>query len=274
MLNRTDDLNSTDDTSDDEVSHFNNVKENKTNGNESIISNLCLIDENENTLTSTDIQMLNTEDSEYDSLNEPALYLSRLKAKNADRLIIGHININFLQNKFEPLKTLVQDKINILVVSETKSDDSFPTSQFLIDGYTEPDRLDRNSHGGGLLIYVRDDISSKKIKTENFCNEVEGIFIEIRVRKIRWLIMGGNNPNKECISYFLSHVSRELDKLLANYENFLILGDFNSVTSDKSMRDFCEMYDLINLINEAICYKNPHNPSSIDVILTNKKEFF
>ena len=162
LLNRMDDLNSRDDTSDDEVSHFNNVKENKKNGNESIISNLRLIDENENTLTSTDIQMLNIEDSEYDSLNDPTLYLSRLKAKNADRLIIGHININFLQNNFEPLKTLVQDKIDTLVVSGTKLDDSFPTSQFLIDGCTEPYRLDRNSRGGGLLIYVREDISSKK----------------------------------------------------------------------------------------------------------------
>ena len=73
--------------------------------------------------------------------------------------------------------------------------------------------------------------------------------------------------------FFLSHVSRELDKLLANNENFLILGGFNSVTSDKSMREFCEMYDLINLLNEATCYKNPHNPS-IDVIFTNKKESF
>ena len=36
------------------------------------------------------------------------------------------------------------------------------------------------------------------------------------------------------------------------------------------MKDFCESYNLENLITQPTCFKNPDNPSSIDVILTNR----
>ena len=40
------------------------------------------------------------------------------------------------------------------------------------------------------------------------------------------------------------------------------------------MKDFCGLYDLENIIKEPACYKNLNNPSSIDVMLKNKKDNF
>ena len=40
------------------------------------------------------------------------------------------------------------------------------------------------------------------------------------------------------------------------------------------MKDFCETYDLDNLISGPTCFKNTNNPSSIDVMLTNRKNGF
>ena len=60
----------------------------------------------------------------------------------------------------------MKDTLDIIMVSETKIDDSFPENQFLIEGYAKPFRRDRNSHGGGLLIYRRDDIPCQEIKTQ------------------------------------------------------------------------------------------------------------
>ena len=37
----------------------------------------------------------------------------------------------------------------MFIVSETKLDESFPRSQFTIDGFSTPFRLDRNDEGGG-----------------------------------------------------------------------------------------------------------------------------
>ena len=61
---------------------------------------------------------------------------------------------------------------------------------------------------------------------------------------------------------------------LKDYENIILLCDFNSTFTDHTTNEFCQMYNLHNLINEPTCYKNPNNPSSIDVILTNRKNSF
>ena len=69
-------------------------------------------------------------------------------------------------------------------------------------------------------------------------------------------------------------MSKGIAKYLCNYEIFLILGDFNITMLDDNMKNFCETYDLKNLINEPTCYKNASNPSAIDVILTNRSKSF
>ena len=39
---------------------------------------------------------------------------------------------------------------------------------------------------------------------------------------------------------------------------------------DSSMIGFCETYKLRNLVKHPTCFKNPENPSCIDLLLTNK----
>ena len=197
-----------------------------------------------------------------------------LRGTKAENVIIAHLNINFLQNKFEPLAKLVRGKVDILIISETKIDDSFHTNQFMIDGYSSPFREDRNPHGGGLLIYIREDIPCKRLKTPNISSDIEGIFIEINLNNNKWLLMGGYNPNNERTTYFFNQISKAIDMYLKDYENIILIGDFNTTIAETTTSDFCQMYNLQNLINEPTCYKNPKNPSSIDMILTNRKHSF
>ena len=59
-------------------------------------------------------------------------------------------------NKFEFLATQVKGKIDILIISETKIDESFPNGNFIIEGFSTPYRLDRDSKGGrGYFICKR-----------------------------------------------------------------------------------------------------------------------
>ena len=37
---------------------------------------------------------------------------------------------------------------------------TLPVGQLCIDGYLTPYHFDRTSHGGGLLLYIREDIPS------------------------------------------------------------------------------------------------------------------
>ena len=108
------------------------------------------------------------------------LIFNELKRKNNDRIIIGHININFIGNKFEALASLVKDKVDIIMIAETKIDDSFPQNQFIMEGYSTPFRLDRNAQGGGIMVFIRDDIPSKELKSQ-LPEDIEGIFIEINI---------------------------------------------------------------------------------------------
>ena len=52
------------------------------------------------------------------------------------------------------------------MITETKLDDSFPTTQFKIEEY-HTFRLDQNEYGGGIVLYVRDYIPSKFIPLKN-----------------------------------------------------------------------------------------------------------
>ena len=56
------------------------------------------------------------------------------------------------------LSSMVRDNIDILMVLETKLDSSFPQAHFKIEGYVPPFRYDRNSHGVGILLFIREDI--------------------------------------------------------------------------------------------------------------------
>ena len=205
---------------------------------------------------------------------EPNHILSEIKNKNGERLIIGHLNINSLHNKFEPLKSIIQQNVDIIMISETKLDDSFPSNQFALEGFSSPFRLDKNCRSGGIVIYIREDIPCKELKNHDLPKDVEGIYIELVLRKNKWILFGGYNPKKENATHFFNHVGKGLDKFLGKYDNMLLLGDFNADKYNVALIDFCETYNLSNLITQPTCYKNPHNPSSIDVMLTNRKRNF
>ena len=65
-----------------------------------------------------------------------------------------------------------------------------------------------------------------------------------------------------------------MDPFSATYENLVLFGDLNCEKSDPLMKTFCELYNFKSLINQPTCYKNPNNPSCIDLILTNNCKSF
>ena len=219
------------------------------------------------------VTISNVRNDENDS--DPLLILKKLKISNLNRLIIGHLNINSLRYKFESLKLLIKGNLDIIVITESKLDATFTPQQFAIEGYTLPYRYDRDKGGGGgVMIYVREDIPSRVLTNHPGDKNIEGIFLEINLRKTKWLLFGGYNHNKLNTVNFLNKVGPILDHYMYKFENVILIGDFNSETKEISMSEFCDIYNLHNLITEPTCFKNPLNPSSIDVILTNKIRSF
>ena len=172
------------------------------------------------------------------------------------------------------MKFIVTKNLDILLITESKLDLSFPANQFIIEGFSPPFRADRDSKGGGVLIYAREDVACRELKCHSSLKCIEGIFIEMNLKKSKWLLFGGYNPNKDRISDFVIQEGSVLDYYMPRYENVLLLGDFNSEMSEFAMSEFSQMYNLTNLIKEPMCFKNPSNPSLIDLILTNRARSF
>ena len=204
----------------------------------------------------------------------PVNTLKKTRVSNINRLIIGHLNINSLRNKIEALKSVINGNIDILVITETKIDQSFPICQFFIEGYSPPFQLDRDVNGGGVIIYVKEDIPVKLLKDHATPKNVDGIFQEMNLKKYKWFLFGGYNPSKDNVLNFVNDIGPVIAHYMPKYDNFLILGDFNSEMSEDAMRDFSETYNLSNLINERTCFKNPCNPSLMDLNLINRPRSF
>ena len=51
--------------------------------------------------------------------------LQEMKPNSPDKLILGHVSINSIRNKFDTFAYIIGNNIDIILISETKIDDSF-----------------------------------------------------------------------------------------------------------------------------------------------------
>ena len=195
--------------------------------------------------------------------------MNDVREKNINRTIIGQLIINSIRNKFHFLESEASKHLDILLISETKTDESFLSAQFLLDGFSGPYRLDRCANGGGILLHVRDDISSCLLREYKLQDNPECLFIEINIIKKKWLFCCSYNTNKNNIYKHLHCLSKGLDTCFSQYDNIMLLGDLSVESSGLVFNDFCNVYRLFSLVKESTCFKNPYNPSCIDIFLTN-----
>ena len=82
-----------------------------------------------------------------------------------------------------------------------------------------------------------------------------------------WLLNCSYNRKHSNIESHLDSLSKGIDSLSSKYDNFILLGDFNSCMEDSPMKTFGEIYKLRNLIKEP-------TSTRIDLTLTNKPRNF
>ena len=95
-------------------------------------------------------------------------------------LLICSLNTPSLRKHKDKIETVSmrENKIDIIALNETKLDSKTEEKQVSIPGYTVL-RCDRNSHGGGVAIYLRDTLNFEHrtdLKTDN----LEMIYIELK----------------------------------------------------------------------------------------------
>ena len=75
--------------------------------------------------------------------------LFNIRKYHSNKNIMAHINIISLRNKFDMLTNTVTKYVDILMISETKLEDTFRYALYHLKDFPNQ----RNSHGRGILIY-------------------------------------------------------------------------------------------------------------------------
>ena len=152
---------------------------------------------------------------------------------------------------------IINNEIDIFMISEIKIHTSFPISKFTMPGYLI------TSHGGEILFFSRDYISCKKIKmiamliSRGFCGEKF---------KEKWLFCCSYNHMKVIRQTILKAFFRYWTNLMQL--TTILLGDVNVEPEDESIAEFLNLYNLKNLVKQKTCFRTPDKHTCIDVILT------
>ena len=114
---------------------------------------------------------------------DSSFLLRDISMKNMNRIKLDQLNINSIKKKFDLFVPAVVRNLYILLVTETKINSSFPEGQFEVDGFTTPYRVDRDYDGGGILLYIRQDIPSKLLINLKISENLEEVFINRNFRR-------------------------------------------------------------------------------------------
>ena len=146
---------------------------------------------------------------------------------------IAHYNINSITafGRLDQLSNICATlKLNVLILTESKLDDTIPSSLITLPGYHEPIRRDRNRNGGGVLVYIAQNLifnHKEQLQSENF----EHIWVDIRVRNETFALNALYRPpneTNESHNKFLDTASNILQKLSSyNSSRKLIASDLN-----------------------------------------------
>ena len=125
-------------------------------------------------------------------------------------------------------------------------------NQFILEGFIPPYRLDRTMHGGGLMLFVREDIPSKLLTNIDPSSNIENIFVEINLRSKKWFISGSYNPNVGLIQNHAVSLSKNLNFYSSKHKNLIATGDFSAKIINNYFEEVCVSYNLKDLIKNPL----------------------
>ena len=132
---------------------------------------------------------------------------------------------------------------------------------------------DRTKTGGGLLLYVNENLPGKIINSYKFKENSDTVLFEFSISIKKWLLLGNYKALSQNDLSFINKLNLVMNLFSPIYENFVLFSDFNISTENPNLKNFMCSFDLESLIVSPTCYQSI-NPTCIDLILTNKKNHF
>ena len=139
--------------------------------------------------------------------------------------ILGHLNVRSVVSKMDEIKLqLERHRSMILGLSETWLDSSVGDNEVSIDGFGLH-RNDRNRNGGGVLVYVPDDLKCFRRYDLECCN-VEAVRLQVKVSSETFLLCHVYRPPNVPTSWFDSFENMVECMVRLNAKT-VVMGDFN-----------------------------------------------
>ena len=137
----------------------------------------------------------------------------QFRLKYSKNLIISHYNVNSIRHKFCEISPIMNEiGADILAIAESKLDDSFPSEQFSTPNY-KLHRQDRDSHGGGIMIYVNGCIPHRLIKDHTgVYMGIEFMTLEISVKSSKWKLCYIYKPPRVTEKIFCDFLSEMCER--------------------------------------------------------------
>ena len=137
---------------------------------------------------------------------------------NVNNFNIVHYNINSItaENRLDQLSDICRTlNLSVLVITESKIDDSIPTSLITIQGFHEPVRRDRSRNGGGVLVYIAEHLVFQQ-QTDLQSAYYEHIWVDVRYKNVTFSINALYRPPLETVqshTLFVDTCNEILQKL-------------------------------------------------------------
>jgi exonuclease III len=189
-------------------------------------------------------------------------------------LKVCHINAQSIPAHYAEILTSFQGlDLHALLVSESWLKPTLPSSGFAIQGYSllRNDRVQRR--GGGVCIYLRDDLSYDILHQSTLLSIGDPEFIFIKVNFHHRVIVLGVVYCPPMSDYF-AKLEPILESLSASYSDIIMMGDFNTCTmrGDTRATRFGRMISNIHLnrLHLQPTHVLQNSQTSIDHIIVSK----
>ncbi|KAK6171783.1 hypothetical protein SNE40_018213 [Patella caerulea] len=185
---------------------------------------------------------------------------------------IVHNNVCSLLPKLDIIEAEFSDH-DIICITESHLDNTIKDSEILLPGYRSPIRLDRNRHGGGVVVYIKNNLHFQ-IRHDLINPNIELIFIDLFTDYTKFLLGVLYRPPNTRVAFW-DILYDTLSNALDSDSFFILTGDFNiNILSNSSN---CAKFEkLLQRLNLENLIKEPTNfttlpGSCIDLFITNRK---
>ena len=211
--------------------------------------------------------------------NSASWYKENIRSHYKFNLTIARLNVNALVNKVDEVKSILDEcSFDILFLAETKLNSTI--GNLLLD---HPNyriiRKDRTRNGGGIMAYVRSNITVVRRRKFEPAN-IESLSLDVKGNNGVYFMICAcyRSPSKCKPAVFLTSLATTLELMYNSRREIVVIGGLNfDLFSDhndiKKFKELCDQFQLTNSI-ETPTRVTESTATLLDLILSSHPDHY